>query len=157
MSLIIAIIAVIYTFLSIRRSNRREEPDAPYEEEDEYDYEEEEVVVPPPPPPKQKPKQVVAKVQEPQLQTQFKSTLDNYATATAIDDRHLDIHLRKEGELISDKFRLLETEGVVVKQKKKPTIRELIKELPEDKLLFLSYEVFSRPVCKRKSPFPWDN
>jgi hypothetical protein len=43
-----------------------------------------------------------------------------------------------------------------VPKPKKSNIQKLIKSLPEEKLLFLSYEVFHVPVAKRQSPFPWN-
>lgn len=86
----------------------------------------------------------------------FHAGLDDFSSHSPITDQQLTIHLRSENELVSDAFRLAQNEGSVLIRPKKPTIQQLIKSLPQEKLLFLSYEVFHVPVSKRSSPFPWN-
>ncbi len=128
LSIIIAIIAIVYSILSMAKKSqdKREETRRQYEDEDEYEEEDEEQKIhhPLPPPPKLE----VAKTGS----YEFHTKLDDYVSP------------------------LESTEGAVVKQKKKTNIATLVRELPEKKMLFLSYEVFSEPVSKRKSPFPWN-
>ncbi len=121
---------MIYSFISIaknaKRERERQHQDDYYDEEDE---EEEEIRVPPPVP---KPQIVKQATQEKESPYEFHTKLDDYVSS------------------------LQNTEGAVVKSKKKANIHELMKSLPDKKLIFLSYEVFSQPVSNRKSPFPWN-
>lgn len=164
LSLIVAVLAVVYSIFTVLRSIFSKDAAPSYGrdsdfEEDEDDDEFEKVVEPV----KKKapvrvpviPKQAmsVAKKQE---NFEFHAKLDDYTQTTAIDDRHLEIHLRPGSELCSDAFRLAQSEGSVMVRPAKPTIQQLIKSLPQEKLLFLSYEVFHVPVSKRSSPFPWN-
>ena len=151
-SVLIAIIAVVYTFVTIMRAiytANKEMPEEQEEEEEEFV----EVI-------QEKPKPL-PKVQETYRplheEYSFHSSFDDYQTESAITDRELTIHLRPKGQLVSEDFRLEDTEGVVVKMRQKQSVRKLIKSLPEEKLLFLSYEVFHVPVSKRPSIFPWNH
>ncbi len=155
-SLFVIVVAIIYTLISVFKTItglKKEEKD--YLDEDEDEDEEYEVKKPkakakslPPEAPKQQPSSPKSAV--------FRSKLDDYTTRTSIDDQHLDIHLRSPNDLVSDAFRVAESEGAVVKRAKKASIHDLIKALPSKKLIFLSYEVFSQPVSRRKTPFPWN-
>ena len=91
-----------------------------------------------------------------QKEFSFHSQLEDFKQHTSIDDRHIEINLRPGTELTSAAFRLAQSEGSVMVRPSKPTIQALIKSLPSEKLLFLSYEVFHVPVSKRPSPFPWN-
>lgn len=175
-SILITILAVIYAFSSLAKSaaragrskrspDEREVDDADIfeEEEDEEGFEEivlkqepikPKVTTPPLPPPA--PKIQKAQKQEVVGEFSFHTNLDDYTQKSAIEDRELEIHLRPGIELGSEAFRLAQTEGAVMKRPTKPSIKQLIKSLPEEQLLFLSYEVFHVPVSKRSSPFPWN-
>jgi len=112
------------------------------------------VALPPPPPaviPVQKAPE--ARVEE---KFEFHSRLEDFQTKTAIEDRKLTIHLRSPDELVSESLRKMSAEGTVAKMASKARIQKLIRSLPQDQLLFLSYEVFHKPVSKRDSPFPWN-
>lgn len=176
-SLVIAIIAVIYSFATILKSiygakkpmPRRTGHQSEDVEKDVEDVEEEEtfeefvrqtqaskqelgkkaVAFPPPP------QQVGSKASS-EKEFSFHSQLDAFAPKTDIDDRHLTIHLRPGSEICSDAFRLAQSEGAVMKRPTKPSIQQLIKSLPQEKLLLISYEVFHVPVSKRSCPFPWN-
>ncbi|MBS0633849.1 MAG: hypothetical protein JSR37_00110 [Verrucomicrobia bacterium] len=149
-SLLIAIVAMLFMVVTSIKAERRTKREERYEEEDD-----EQVVRQP----KAKPKVVTppaTPVRQPRVAEnyQFQPKMDSFTQKTNIDDQHLTIHLRPENELVSDAFR--DSEGVVLTRKKKQNIQDLIKSLPQEKLLFLSYEVFHVPVSKRKSPFPWN-
>lgn len=155
-SLLIAIVAMLFMVVTSIKAERSRK--TKYEDEDE---DEEEGYVEPKPKAKHnsKPKVVApppAPVRQPRVAEsyQFQPKMDSFTQKTNIDDQHLTIHLRPENELVSDAFR--DSEGVVLTKKKKQNIQDLIKSLPQEKLLFLSYEVFHVPVSKRKSPFPWN-
>lgn len=152
-SLIIAVVAIVYSLLSMSKLKR------PILDSFEDEDEEEEEVRPPRPVQAPKPVAKSAPPTAPQSVEKkfvFRSQLDEFSQHTAIEDRHLEIHLRPSSELVSDAFRLEATEGAVVQKAKKPTVHELIKSLPQEKLLFISYEVFHVPVSRRPSPFPWN-
>lgn len=180
-SVLITILAVIYTFSTLAKSaaragRKKGAPDSDdldlFEEEEEQEDEKgfEEFVLkqenikqepikpkaytPPLPPPA--PKIDKAQKQEAIGEFSFHSKLDDYTQKTSIEDRELEIHLRPASDLCSDAFRLAQSEGAVMKRPVKPSIKQLIKSLPEEQLLFLSYEVFHVPVSKRSSPFPWN-
>lgn len=169
-SLFIAIIAMLFmvaTSIKGARKSKREEELGYEDEEEEEEYEDQEqeqVQLPPPPPkpvskPTQRPPQMqpvaVKKKLVQNTLYEFEPKMDSFSQKTAIDDRHLTIHLRPEDELVSDPFR--DADGLTfVRQRKTKNIKQLIKSLPEDQLLFLSYEVFHVPVSKRPSPFPWN-
>lgn len=172
-SILITILAVIYTFSTLaktaaraRRSKRTAEDDDLFEEagEEEEFFEEfetaEQPVVPQaiksPPPPRPLADTEKSYNQRPVGDFDFHSKLDDFTQTTSIDDRALEIGIRPGSELGSDAFRLAQTEGAVMKRPSKASIKQLIKSLPEEQLLFLSYEVFHVPVSKRPSPFPWN-
>lgn len=176
-SILITIIAVIYTFSTLAKSaaragrtkrtpdEREVDDEDMFEEEESFEDESfEEFVLKqeapkpkaiklPPPPVAATP---AAAKQEAVGDFDFHSKLDDYTQKTSIDDRALEIHLRPGSELGSDAFRLAQSEGAVIKRPTKASIKQLIKSLPEEQLLFLSYEVFHVPVSKRSSPFPWN-
>lgn len=72
-------------------------------------------------------------------------------------EHHHEAPLPAQIELVSDAVKLAESEGSVMVRPKKASIHDLIKSLPQEKLLLISYEVFKEPVCKRKNPFPWNS
>lgn len=88
---------------------------------------------------------------------EFHSKLEDFQQVSEIESQKLTIHLRPSDELVSESLRMLGSEGTVYKRKSKNSISRLIKSLPQEKLLFLSYEVFHVPVSKRETPFPWNN
>lgn len=172
-SLLVTIIAVLYMLITAFKalSPRKRPTPSPEEERemtleeylDSLEEEEEEkpirkpVAKVAPPPPLSSPvaaKKVVEK--PPEEKFEFHSTLEDFQQKTAIEDRKLAIHLRSPEELVSESLRKMTTEGVVVSKSGKCRIQALIKSLPQEQLLFLSYEVFHVPVSKRESPFPWN-
>ncbi len=140
-SLIIGVVAVLYSIIQVARSIYGTKPEnRRYEDEEDDDEGFEEVKKKPKAPPAA-PQPAIAKQAEKPFA--FHSQLDDFATKTSIEDRHLDVSFA-------------DSEGAVVKRPKKPTIQELVAKLPQKKMLFLSYEVFSVPVSRRKTPFPWN-
>lgn len=117
-------------FINIYKSIKASRQDGPVYEEDDED-EEEEI---------RKPIKIVRKQAAPPVVPVV---------------RHME-PLPPQVELVSDAVKLAESEGSVMVRPKKASIHDLIKSLPQEKLLFISYEVFKEPVCKRKSPFPWN-
>ncbi len=177
-SLLIVIVAIIYTFSSMAKTIARSkkpmskhgrQQDEYYDDEEDDEESEEETFEDfikavktqerieenfpiPPSPIYAEPSKVTPIANK----FEFEANLDDYSQTTNIDDRKLTISLRPGDELVSDAFRLAQTEGLVMKRPQRPTIQQLISSLPQDKLLFLSYEVFHVPVSKRPSPFPWN-
>ena len=115
-SIFIAIVAVVYSLISIMKGRPR-----PAQDED--DEEIEEVRAP------------VAKRQAPPAAPIEQQAAPQYEFHSNIEERHDLPEVRKV---------------------KKGNIQELIKSLPQEKLLFISYEVFSKPVGSRPTPFPWN-
>ncbi len=126
-SMLIAAIAVIYSFLSIIKSMKRP---APRDEDEEFEKVamHRQIKNAPPAPP-------VYYVEPPEKKVEPHSNLEP------------DIHA-------IDALRF--GDSVVTRAKKRATISDLVKSLPQEKMLFISYEVFHVPVSRRPSPFPWN-
>ena len=124
---IVAIIAVLFMFVNIYNSIKASRQDVP-----DYEDDEDEEELP-------KPVKIVRKQAPPVAPV-----------------RHIEPDLPAQIELVSDAVKLAESEGSVMIRPKKASVHDLIKSLPQEKLLLISYEVFKEPVCKRKSPFPWN-
>lgn len=157
-NIIFAILVVGYSLLTILGgifSSKRKVPRQV--EEDEEDEEQEHLPQHLPPLP---PRPVVAIKKAPSAppedKFEFHSSLENFQQKSAIEEQKLTIHLHSSDELVSESLRMLYSEGTVYKKKSNQTISQLVKTLPEKKLLFLSYEVFHQPVSRRESPFPWN-
>jgi hypothetical protein len=146
----------------VGQQNRQEEKEMTLEQYLESLEEEEEkpakkAALPPPPAPvvsREPPKRAPALA--PVEKYEFHSRLDDYQQKTAIDEQKLTIHLRSPDELVSDSMRMMTSEGAVAKKAGKAPIQKLIQSLPKEQLLFISYEVFHVPVCRRETPFPWN-
>jgi hypothetical protein len=158
---------------SSSRSSRNSQRDDDFddEEDDEEEFEEEELTefeerqmrkpaaTPPPPPPRFSP---VARGRELPPEKKFATEkftfhakLDDFTSQTAIEGRTIAIGLHTPDEIISDALRLAETEGTLYKTKKSIPVRDVLKKLPNKKLLWISHEIVSGPVSRR-APFPWD-
>lgn len=172
-SLLVTIIAILYMLITAFRAlSPKKRPTSSPEEEreqtleeylDSLEEEEEEKPVRKPvakvaPRPQPLPVVAAKKVVEAPLEEKFEfhSKLEDFQQKTAIEDRKLAIHLRSPDELVSESLRKMTAEGAIVSKSNKCRIQALIRSLPQEQLLFLSYEVFHVPVSKRESPFPWN-
>lgn len=158
-SILLAIFAVIYTIASLVRAANKERRPHPHshERKERHEDEQEEPVrkkkpTPLPPAPvlrREKPKAADESYS-------FHSALEDHSQKNSIDSHHLEVKIKTGDELVSESLRLFQNEGSVGRKTTKPPIQQLINSLPQEKLLFLSYEVFHVPVCRRETPFPWN-
>ena len=110
--------------------------------------------LPPPSMPKQQKSKPLRSMKGADEKFDFYSNLEGFRQKTAIEERALQIHLRKAEEIVSEDLR--QTEGAVYKTKKKSPIALQIQALPSRSLLVISHELLRAPVAFRNSPFPRD-
>jgi hypothetical protein len=157
---IIAVAAILYSVVStimVILNPDKYKPAPPQDDEMQGDEMQEEVVpfeppvevvAAPPPQPEQPPE-----VRFRPDRFRFETKMDRFRQKTAIEERSLESGLRRDpNELVSDAVRLSETPVGVIRHTKPPGLNDF----GSKKLMWISHEIFSKPVSERSSPFPWD-